>query len=122
MRTPYPFEPAWEVDRGNGVERGKGTLPMPWENVNHFRVLLGDSSVSVFPKAGYIALDNTIKLAALPQAKLIWFRRMQALISTHDTNATLAPECLFYGIGLESEGKRVGYRLYADGRLLQGGI
>ena len=111
----------WEVERGRGIEYGKGLLPEPQDNVNFFKVCLGDSSVSVFPKAGYIALDGTIKLAAFPNAKLIWFRRMEFGLSTHDVNH-FRPDCLWYGVGLQSGDSRIGYRLFADGRIEQASI
>ena len=117
MRTPNPFEPLWEVKRGDVIERGKGLLPGSRDDIQHFQVLLGYYRIKVEPMAGTISLDSNVAMTLGRQSKLLWFRRMQMMIATHDTNATMAPDCLWYGIGLEGSGQRVGYQLYEDGNL-----
>jgi hypothetical protein len=117
--APYPFELEWTVKIGPLVEHGKGLLTRhlfaQLDLIDQFTVRLGAWSLIVEPKAGQIRLDSAIAMKTDGPARLVWFRRMEKQIATRDPNAE-APRCLWYGVGLERGGKRIGFRLFEDGR------
>lgn len=104
-------------------ENGSGLLSrhlVPQKDLlDSFVLHLGFAKLLVQPRVGRIKLDGTTKFSTGEQGKLVWFRRMQKSIATHDKTNDAA-ECLWYGVGLEHGGKRFGYRLYADGSLREG--
>jgi hypothetical protein len=107
------------------VRCGSGTIPTdmtPLRDVlDEFKVFCGGFEISVKPKAGTIFADSQcMALVAVP-CKLVWFRRMSMELGTHDKN-TAAPQCLWYGLGLQSGTEMVGYRIQEDGTAQWGGL
>lgn len=117
-KTPWPHEPLWACRLGPVAHEGKGLLApalFPLRpGIDSFSVLLGTYAITVQPKLGRILFDSRVMLQTDP-GELVWFRRMDYSLGTHDVN-TGAAGCLFYGIGLESGGQRPGFKLFADGR------
>lgn len=118
MKEPYPFEPFWCLRLDNQVIGGCGLLPKHLfpdrDRIEEFIV----GSVRVRPKRGQLFLDSR-QVNQLPPSKLLWYRTMQLQIGTHDHN-TGSPDCVWYGVGLEHEQTRVGYRILSDGKLIEG--
>lgn len=79
------------------------------------RVFCGGFMLTVKPKEGTILADSAVSHKAKGPAKLIWFRTNQFQIGTHDSNSSMSPDCLYYGLGLESSGTKVGYQIRSDG-------
>jgi hypothetical protein len=117
VKTAFPFEPLWEARFGAITHRGRGLLDKTCRGIGKavdcFTVVLPDRKLSVLPPVGEIRDGSTI-LVKVPPGELRWLRRMQIQMNTQDHN-TGAPECLFYFLGIESRGRRVGYEIYADG-------
>ena len=123
-KEPRPFCPAWRLVIGPVSEQGSGLLPPRVSQqlglIDQFSILVGDWKAIVLPKLGEIALDSRlVKSIAKQEMRLLWFRRMEAEIGTHDKNSAAA-ECLWYGFGIEWADGRCGYRLYQDGRVEEG--
>ena len=124
-RTPHPFEPPWRAILG-GVERhGIGLLSpelVPLKDlVDSFDVMCGGFKLTVKPKVGQILADGTPSLSVNSPCSLKWFRSMEIKIGTHDPNSA-APDCLWYGLGIEHGGKAVGYRVFKDGTATWGDL
>ena len=89
--------------------------------LDEFKVFCGGFEISVKPKDGTIFADSHCMALVAAPCKLVWFRRMEMTLNTQDRNSG-APECLWYGLGLESEGVKVGYRIRQDGVAEWGGL
>lgn len=115
---PYPFLPQWQVKLGPIIRRGKGTLDSdlkPFaDGIDELRVFCGGFELSIHPKTGQIFADSQQVASAQSPCRLLWFRRMQQDINTKDRN-TSAATCLWYGLGLECNGQKYGYRIRHDG-------
>ena len=123
--TPYiPFQPAWQIKAGPLTTSGQGLLSVPLKerfSIESFTLLLGSHTVQVMPKRGGIWLDSQQVLQLPHAAELIWARTMQKELQAGGDNNSAAFDCLFYKIGLkDSDGKSHGWRLYSDGRMLNG--
>jgi hypothetical protein len=81
--------------------------------LDYFAALMGSFTLTVKPQAGEIWADSLLVHKGAP-AKLLWFRRMGQEVGSLDRNSS-APRCLFYGVGLDGAGGRVGYRIAEDG-------
>lgn len=115
---PHPWLPQWHVKLGPIVRRGEGLLPrdlFPFkDNFDEFRVFCGGFELVAKPKTGQILADSQVSAMLPLPCSLVWFRRMQQDINTRDPNSATAT-CLWYGIGLESNGHKQGYRIREDG-------
>lgn len=122
MITVPIFEPLWRCRYGIFEHYGGGGLGELWEKepeIQSMEVKTPSFSVTVKPRTGEILTDSLVSLKTKP-GKLIWFRQMYFEINTHDRNERSNTRCNFYGIGIENESGRVGYRLFEDGRLTLG--
>ncbi len=121
------FEPEWTVIAGPLNLKGKGVIgnaiPMVQRPlIDSFKLWLGTHSVTVEPKAGRLSFDSTIVLQLQGTAELCWSRTMQKELQAGADKNSAAFQCIFYKIGLEQDGQKHGWRLYADGRMLKGGL
>lgn len=113
------FEPSWTLQIGDKQHQGIGLLHKPlWplaDDFDLFSVRLNGTQLIVRPKEGKM-LQNLRTLWEGGPGRLVWFRRMRMMFDGH------APEkqCKCYGLGLEVNGKRVGYRLFEDGLVANG--
>lgn len=121
MPEPRPFLPLWTAKRGPLTIEGRGLLSFPKEEVDELRVLCSGFQLTVIPKQGQIFADSSLAISAPPGCGLVWFRRMQIQLATKDRNTGL-PQCAWYGLGLELNGRRVGYRISEDGSAKQADI
>ena len=125
--TPRPFEFEWTAKIGPITESGRGVLlPHVFKerhNIDEFHVRLPGWTLGVFPKQGEIRFDQTRTVSKLKEGHgaLIWFRRMEKEIGTHDKNSA-PPRCLWYGVGIWVGDDRIGFRLFENGRYEEGGI
>ena len=89
--------------------------------LDEFKVFCGGFEISVKPKEGTIFADMQCMALVPAPCKLVWFRRMEMTLNTAD-KSTDAPECLWYGVGLQSGDDVVGYRVNRDGTAQWGGL
>lgn len=124
--TPYiTFEPEWTVTAGPLKLSGKGVLgnAMPVSQrslIDSFKLWFGTHTVTVEPKAGRISFDSTVVLQLSPSAELCWSRTMLKEMQSGGDSNSAAFHCLFYKLGLEQNGKKHGWRIFSDGRMLKG--
>lgn len=124
-REPHPFLPPWRVKIGPLQQTGRGLLEQPLgsqrELVDSFMVFLGDVTVDINPPSGQIHFGTQLMYQGElgKRHRLVWNRRMEKAFGTRDPN-TATFRCLWYGVGLEHDGGRHGYRLFEDGRLVEG--
>lgn len=120
------FEPAWRATLGPLTETGKGLLgPLSkqLELLDSFLLLLGTHTVNVKPKTGQIYFDSSLVLQLVHPGTLIWARTMQKEMQAGQDKNSAPFDCAFYKVGLEDKtGQKHGWRLYADGRMLKGGL
>lgn len=83
--------------------------------IDLFSATINGTQMIVLPKEGKI-MQNLRTLWEGARGTLIWFRRMQMEFG----RGAPKRDCIFYGIGIETEEKRIGYRLYEDGRVEEG--
>lgn len=124
-REPHPFLPPWRVTIGPLHETGRGLLSPPIAAqvglVDDFQLLLGTMKVEVNPPAAQIFFDTRLMWQGEVGRKhrLVWHRCMEKQLGTRDKN-TGAFRCVHYGIGLAFDGGSHGYKLFEDGRLVEG--
>ncbi len=115
MKEPLPFQPYWVAFRGGVRAEGRGLLPGPKDTVEKFVVHCGNYAITVEPKKGLVWLDSRLVMSEVP-GDLVWKRRMQFQMHTHDHNTKGLASCLCYIVGVSGRG----YKLFEDGRILQG--
>ena len=86
------------------------------QSVDHFDVLLPQVTVRCSPGSGEIRLNGTT-MVHCPAGKLLWFRRMEMQLATHDTNIEGKAEPLFYGLGVRHPAGKSYVRIYPDGKV-----
>lgn len=112
------IEPSWSLQIGEQCLNGAGVLGVrrpPDDLIDLFSVTMNGTQVIVLPKKGKI-VQNLKTLWDGARGKLIWFRRMRIEFG----NGAPKRDCVCYGIGIQVGDKRIGYRLYVDGRLEEG--
>ena len=113
------FEPLWKAKLQSLTVAGHGLMSREVSGqldlVDEFEVFPGRFTLTAQPKTGRVLADGIVLVQADP-GTLVWFRRMGIQMGTHDPNSS-QPDCLFYGLGIESGGARKGCRLYHDGRV-----
>jgi hypothetical protein len=120
VRTPYPFEPLWRAYFGPFTEAGQGLIPKAMKLVvEHLDVYLPGLVVRASPADGTVTMGEVSAISTQP-GKLLWFRRMEMQIGTHDTNADGKAQAQFYGLGIENDSGRHYVRILADGKVLDG--
>ncbi len=126
LSVPYiTFEPEWIVTAGPLNLKGKGVIgnliPVVQRPlIDSFKLLLGTHSVKVEPKSGRISFNSTIVLQLQCSAELCWSRTMEKELQAGGDRNSAAFRCLFYKLGLEQNGKKHGWRIFEDGRMIKG--
>lgn len=117
MKLPIPFSPLWEAKAGPITRQGSG---LDWKEngltrdlIDEFRVLCDGFSLTVNQRRGEIWADSRLMFKAAGAALLIWCREMTILLGTQDMNTSPA-HCSCYKLGLDVDGKKVGYRIYPN--------
>lgn len=125
MRSACPFEPLWSAHIGPIERIGKGLIDRDLlgvkDGADEFTVHCGGYTLTAKPKLGQLFADSALAVQMPAPCSLVWNRRMAQSIGTHDPNNS-SPDCLYYGFGLEYEGKKQGWRIFNDGTARWGGI
>lgn len=105
--------------------KGKGiignTIPLAQRPlIDLFRLWMGSHSVIIQPKVGRISFDSTVVLQLTGSGELCWSRTMEKELQAGSDKNSATFHCLFYKVGLEQGGKRYGWRIFSDGRMVKG--
>lgn len=113
------FDPSWVLQMGEQQTKGIGLLHKTlWPLVDDFdlfTVTMNGTQLIVLPKEAKI-MQNLKTLWHGGRGKLIWHRTMQLVMG----DGAPKSQCAHYGIGVQVGDRRIGYRLYPDGRVAQG--
>jgi hypothetical protein len=114
----------WQAKVGPITRQGQGLLepdlkPLK-DGFDEFSVMCGGFSITVKPKIGAIFTDSHLAASVQPPCSLLWFQRNS--LNVHTADGAPNAETHFYGLGLESNGKRYGYRIHSDGTAHWGGL
>ncbi len=105
--------------KGKGII-GKAMPAAQRSLIDAFKLNLATHSVTVHPKAGRILFDSTVVLQLSGAADLCWSRTMEKEFKIGSDKNGAPFRCLFYNIGLEQHGKKHGWRIFSDGRMVKG--
>ncbi len=113
------FDPLWELRIEDNQYHGRGLLHKPlWSLAGFFEsfsVVVNRTQLIALPKQGKIVRNLAAPILCEP-GKLIWFRRMQMIFDGRAPTTS----CACYGIGIQIDDKRIGYRIFPDGRVKEG--